>query len=52
MVHREDRHHGEESSWSDDQVDASEESSWEDDEFRTLDAVKRAEIYRNNEANY
>ncbi|KAJ6525150.1 hypothetical protein B0H19DRAFT_971441 [Mycena capillaripes] len=48
----EDRHYGEENDEGDDEVDPGEESGGEDNDFGVLDAMERADIYRNNEADY
>lgn len=45
----EDRHYEVEDSDSDDEADAGQESGGEEEDFETLDAVERADIYRNGE---
>ncbi|KAJ7852263.1 hypothetical protein B0H13DRAFT_1643479 [Mycena leptocephala] len=45
----EDRHYGEDIDESGDEADVGEESGGEDDDFGTLDAVERADIYRNGD---
>jgi hypothetical protein len=47
-----DRHYGEETDEGDDNVDLGEESGGEDNDCGMLDAMERADIYRNNEADY
>ncbi|KAJ6630057.1 hypothetical protein B0H10DRAFT_2172881 [Mycena sp. CBHHK59/15] len=51
-VRGEDRHYGEENDEGDDKVDPGKESGGEDNDFGVLDAMERADIYRNNEAEY
>jgi hypothetical protein len=48
----EDRHYGEDNDEGDGEVDPGEESGGEDNNFGMLDAMERADIYRNNEADY
>ncbi|KAJ7336153.1 hypothetical protein DFH08DRAFT_965053 [Mycena albidolilacea] len=48
----EDRHYGEDNDEGDGEVDPGEESGGEDNDFGMLDAMERADIYRNNEADY
>jgi hypothetical protein len=47
----EDRHYGEDSVWSggEEESEESEESGGEDDDFGIVEAVERADLYRNNE---
>ncbi|KAJ7770390.1 hypothetical protein B0H14DRAFT_3509277 [Mycena olivaceomarginata] len=48
----EDRHYGEDNDEGDGEVNPGEESGGEDNDFGMLDAMERADIYRNNEADY
>ncbi|KAJ7820784.1 hypothetical protein B0H14DRAFT_3147027 [Mycena olivaceomarginata] len=48
----EDRHYGEDNDEGDGEVDPGKESGGEDNDFGMLDAMERADIYRNNEADY
>jgi hypothetical protein len=47
-AHGEERHYG----WSDDEDEDGEQSGGEDEDFGILDAVVRADIYRNDENGY